>query len=416
MVASERESSARGIDLLTPEERLVRALGKVAPDEADRRAALAAIRDPRFAAERVVPVATAQRSAALLARNLEGAPDLLAALPPRVFRALAAARLVAARRLRLVAATAAPILADAAAAGIPLLLLKGAVLQSTVYPPDTRRINDVDVLIRREDLDAMIARFAAAGFRKVFFRGRSEGEIRRAHHEMGMHREVEGESVEVDLHWRLYPRLLEVDCVRERDLFERARPVDFGGARLPGTSPEDTLVHCATQLMADHCRIAHWRVADIHALARSGALRWPVVERIARESGAAGALRVALGLADAIGAEVPAAVLGRLEAACPGSATAAALLCDPRTPFGSAGLRAGAMFAATWLVLGRTRSRLRFALRLAFQPEPETPRSLAGLAASAALLLGLSIARAGGWSALAERIRGILYPLARDAS
>jgi hypothetical protein len=343
---------------LAPEDEVLLAIGKLHPSPADVARAAAAIARPRFPWEAALALATANRVDGLIARAVEAEPALRAAAPREVRRALGKARLaIELRNARIAGAVAAP-LESLAAAGLPVALMKGGALSATVFPPGTRVLNDLDLLIRRSDYARVARSLEAAGFAKSFLRPADERDLLHDYHELSFVKRFGPTTVSVDLHWLVYHRLAPF-TLRAADVIARARPARFGGARCLAMSPEDTLVHYATQLGVDHLHYAYGRVADIDALARSG-LDWARVLTIARAAGAEGVTRLALGLAETLGARPPSWLLHRLAAASPGSGRVADFLADPRLLVGRRRIREGLRILFLPLLYTALRARLAY--------------------------------------------------------
>lgn len=90
------------------------------------------------------------------------------------------------------------------AAGLRVLVLKGAALAHLVYPdPALRPMDDLDLLVEPAQAEAAHAQLAALGFRALDYRLPADH-----HHRPPLAREVDGVSVVVELHTALlYPRL-----------------------------------------------------------------------------------------------------------------------------------------------------------------------------------------------------------------
>jgi len=348
---------------LLAEERLLVAAGKLARDAGDEGSAVAAVRDRGFSWARALELAATHRVKPLLARSIEDVPGLRDLAPPDVRRALGRARLQAATRAERVAAALAPVLTELEAAGVPVVLLKGAALLATIQPPGTRSLGDVDLLVRRPDYARVAAALVAHGFEKRLEPGRTERALLADHHEIAFVRRGKGEPVDIDLHWRLYPRD-RAFSIPTGDLIARARPVRFGGAPALALSPEDAVVHYATQIGIDFLLLSFGRAADIHALVASGSVDWGRLCRIARDAGAAGVTHLALSLAAGLGAEVPGFVFARLETASPGCGTASAVLADGRLAFRRLVVRSAAKVLLMPLLYDRLRNRLAALLTL----------------------------------------------------
>ena len=373
---------------MRPDEALLLALGKIAPDRRDRAAALAAIGDPAFAWESALELARYHRVHALLAANLD---DFV--VPDGVRATLGRMRLSAQLRNEKYLHAVAPLL-DA-----PLLLLKGAALAFAIYPPGTRPLNDLDLLIRRRDYPRVASAFLACGFEKSIPAPWTEDFVLRHYHEMSFVKRVGKEWLSVDLHWRIYPRG-RVYRLGVEEMFLRSTVVDTGQAPVRVPSHEATFVHYATQIVNDGLYAHFGRVADLHALVASG-LDWEALVATARRAGAAGAVHLALALAGLLGAHTPEAVERRLRRDCPGCEQAARILARPAFLFGRSRLRIIVRTMLAPLLFPRGR-RLGYYLSLPWAPA--TPDRLDPLEGGAGRLRLLAKTAIGGLLLLAERV------------
>jgi hypothetical protein len=381
---------------LAPEERLLLALSKAAPGRWDQQIAREALRNRAFSWERLIELASIQCVQPLLANALEADEQVPRAVRAKLHRAHLLCQLRVARFLGALA----PVTDRLAAESIPVMLLKGAALAATVYPPGMRPLNDLDLLVRRRDYDRVARILEECGFTKVLREGFSEVETLRDYHEIVFERRLGKELLSVDLHWQIYPAdrayQMSVD-----DLFREARPVELGPVRALAPTSEATLVHYATQLVNDGLRVKLSRVADLHALACSG-LDWDRVVVLARDAGAAGATHVALAFAVMQGAEVPPEISQRLARACRGCKPATDLVADPCLPFHHETLRSAAVLALKPLFYGDWRHRL-----LALRALPL--RALAPTAVCGLIIVAHAWARSTQRPELADRLRALAW-------
>ena len=164
--------------------------------------------------------------------------------------------------------TLAPVFDELEAGGIPFTLMKGAVVMETTYPHDSRWLNDLDVLVPVSDRSAAVHVFRQHGFRALY--GVPDPD---AYHQLSLVAEGDGvHDICVDLHWDVYPDAspFHFDV---HEVIARARPQRFGDRQVLGMSPEDVLVHYATQLFTDEFRPRLGRFCDMYSLwARVGAV------------------------------------------------------------------------------------------------------------------------------------------------
>ncbi|UCD75379.1 MAG: nucleotidyltransferase family protein [Phycisphaerales bacterium] len=142
-------------------------------------------------------------------------------------------------------------------AGIPLMLLKGAALNLTVYRhPHEREMRDLDLLIRPEDLNRTSELLEAEGAlrRDVAI---CEDFIPRFHFE----KEYSFGSVlpvAVDLHTRPFGVLRYSRFMPEDAFWERSTKVRFGRSAVFLPSAENMLIHLAAHCTFHRCCHAKW--------------------------------------------------------------------------------------------------------------------------------------------------------------
>ncbi len=340
---------------LSPAERLLMAGAKLVVSADDVETILHVLDDDRFQWQTAVRLAGRHGALGLLAHGMESSTRLQAAVPRSIRRELAVARLAIRLRHGLYVQHLAPVLAEVAAAGQPVTLMKGAVLATRLYPPGVRPLNDVDLLSPRRDLPRLASALQRHGFaaQRPLAAGRTGSDA----HQMLFVRDAPAHALSVDLHWRIYPRQRRFFTATET-LIARSRTTTFGSAQVSTMSPEDTLVHYATQLINDGLRTGWLRLADIHALV-CGGVRWDVACEVARSMNASGALYLALRAAEMLGATVCPSALRRLEFECPGCEAATQLVGEPRWPFRQWVLSDAARYAVYALVEPCVRSRIR---------------------------------------------------------
>ena len=274
----------------------------------------------------------------MLAYNLENDASFKSRVPSEFQGSLRAVRTAAAMRRALYHHAIDPIMKLLAAENIRLVLMKGAAITETIYPPGTRLLNDFDILINKHDYLRVVGAFAACGFAKVFRAGRSEAQELESYHQMALTKTLGGEQLTIDLHWLMYPAERTFCQIDTPSLISRARQVQVESTPWFVLSTEDVLVHYSSQIVNDSLRVDYQRMADIYAVAKS-LPSWDSTVDIAVRARAAGATHVALSLAAMLGASVPAWVFNRLERACAGCnisstylAVPAVAFCGPRIP------------------------------------------------------------------------------------
>ena len=228
-------------------------------------------------------------------------------LPPEQAQALHDNYLVAAVDGRASLDAAASALARLAEAGIEVVVLKGLHLVAAVYEsPALRRMLDIDLLVRPEQLEAARAALLAAGYAS------EDVDDPTLHHAARL---VKPRTPPVELHHALSPDRSPFRIVLER-LRARAVPITVGAQPALGLCAEDLLLHLCLHLAYNHrCLVPLRNVYDVAGVIEwaGTALRWELLEETARASGTRRAVFCGLGLArDLFAAEVPAALLERL--------------------------------------------------------------------------------------------------------
>ncbi len=243
----------------------------------------------------------------LFARVARGA----AAVPDDLREALRDARAgIAARGLAL-AAELAGILRALAAAGIVCAPLRGAALAERLYGDACARpAGDVDLLVRKADLDGVEAILETRGFGAV---DRRPGFAR----EFSYTLELARGGVVVEPHWTLaYPPF--ADALDMDRVWARCRPGRVVGEPALLLAPEAVLLNLCLHLTHKAPDVPLLWLLDIDRAVRrhAGALDWDELLALARGAGVerqvAGALRA---VAARLATPLPPAVLDALEAA-----------------------------------------------------------------------------------------------------
>jgi len=205
-------------------------------------------------------------------------------------------------------------------AGVVAVLLKGAALSAGTYRDGLRPMNDLDVLVRRDQSDPAIAALLSAGWRSRFADpGRSAGVVHACvfNHASG---------IELDLHFSpFHERPITSADFRDVAALGQRVPIGSRATLVPGAADQlvFTCAHGVRYAEVSPCR---WLVDACLLIRRSGArLDWTRVRRQAVRHGME--LPVALTirfLADEVGLAIPdemirwaaqprAGILGRIE-------------------------------------------------------------------------------------------------------
>ncbi len=197
--------------------------------------------------EELIRLARAARLHATLGRRLMADPTLWAAVPEQPRGHLQAAINFAAHRRHLLELELRT-LADVLPPGIDVVLLKGAAYQMQGLPnADGRIAADIDLLVRRADLDAVEAALAAQGWASTVSDEYDQRYYREWSHELPPMR-ADGHALELDLHHAIAPVTSRCTPDVER-LFAALLPLP--GSRFSVLSPADQLVHAVVHLFQD---------------------------------------------------------------------------------------------------------------------------------------------------------------------
>ncbi|MCP4379948.1 MAG: nucleotidyltransferase family protein [Hyphomicrobiales bacterium] len=204
--------------------------------------------------------------------------------------------------------------------GVEIVGLKGIHLALGVYPPSVlREMADIDVLVRRNDIEAV-----EAAAHELGFESRPDSVERRGHHLDPLSKP--GASLEI--HWQL-AEPGEPPTAPPGSLWPDVRPL-AGGGNVFGLAPEDALIHVGAHATYSHHLEQGMRpICDIRALitAPSGdGLDWDRVVSRALEWNAGRCVVIGLILArDLLAAKVPPEVIARLGGPPPAAVTSAAM-------------------------------------------------------------------------------------------
>lgn len=250
--------------------------------------------------------------------------------------------------------------------GIPHLLLKGAALAAEVWQPAWwREYEDLDVMVRREDAEAVDSALGALGYARR--RKRSRGLAAAEERADGGRSYVSPSRLDLDLHWSISKSVFPLD-LDTRGWWRRARRIDVAGTSARSLGPEDLLLYLSIHGCKDLWRRRVW-VGDIARVLR----RYPLVDGswVVREAARSGTLRM-LGLALALAAvlldgPLPHPDLDRLALSRDARRWMLRLLTDPALqPMAPASSFRRQRFG--YLLRDRTRDRLRGLLGDVFTP------------------------------------------------
>jgi hypothetical protein len=195
------------------------------------------------------------------------------------------------------------------AAGISVIVLKGAHLGALIYGnPALRPMQDLDVLIKPNDLPQAEALLRAKGYTLYGERAEYEQEHFHFHYHL-----PDPAELPIELHWQLLRPdtpgvILEMD-----ELWERARPACIAGEETLVLAPEDLLLYVCMHTAYNHLFEGGLKACHdlCQIIAHYGAtLDWGVVQERARRWQISRAVYLMLRLArDLLAAQAPEATL-----------------------------------------------------------------------------------------------------------
>lgn len=202
-----------------------------------------------------------------------------------------------------------------AANGIEAIPYKGPALAVCAYGDVAlRQFVDLDVLVRRRDVQRASALLAADGYEPHF---RLDADAERAFMRLSYVQLFTRDAGQraVELHWAIAPRFFSFP-LRTDALWERAETVSLGRMRALAPAPDDLLLLLAVHGAKDLWERLEWVAGLAEIIRRRGAdIDWPRLTRRAEGLGAARMLRLALALARTLlDAPLPADVQGWLAA------------------------------------------------------------------------------------------------------
>lgn len=157
-------------------------------------------------------------------------------------------------------------------AGVPSAVTRGLVMAYGYYPgPETRFMNDVDILVPPPAIGAAEAALAAAG--QVPAR-RLRGQFVYIHHEM-----------DIELHWSFLTPKRYRSAFDEGGMLGRRIEAEVPGGGIFRLSPEDELVGQVCHAFIHHHLDHLTCLLDIAFLARDADVDWGLVESFARGAG-----------------------------------------------------------------------------------------------------------------------------------
>jgi hypothetical protein len=192
-------------------------------------------------------------------------------------------------------------------AGFSFVCLKGFATARTIYPdPALRSTGDLDLLIRRRDLAALVDFLSRRGFHFASAGLKRWGFISDASFVPFVG--PDGENIDIHIHPDSYPAHLSLSTER---VFAAAPRIEAADARFHAPAPEHTLALCITNAAKDKFGIfvAAKLIDAARLIAATPGLDWGEIERLAQDGHFAKPARVFLALLAELGlpsAAVPA--------------------------------------------------------------------------------------------------------------
>jgi hypothetical protein len=251
---------------------LVRTCLRARYDPSRLSAVRAAIGDDPSRWEAVRKRGAAERVDPLLHRAL----NPLQILPAAIAEALRRARRVTSLTNLLLLREFAGALRELTAAGVPVIVLKGAALAEAVYRDlSLRPMVDVDVLIRHDDVATAARVLGGLGYTPL----RDEthpGALAEHENEMAFHKR-EGFPACIDVHWTLFDSPFHQAHVAMDWFWETAQPLRLAEMPTLMLGPEALLVHLCGHLALHHAAtgLLWWHDIIEVLLARAAELDWP---------------------------------------------------------------------------------------------------------------------------------------------
>ncbi len=236
-------------------------------------------------------------------------------LPEQVRERLRLQHQKARARFMALNAMAGRIVSAAAAAGSPVLLLKGFALANSVYSsPAHRPMSDLDIAVPHNRYEGAARMLESIGFlpmARTASRGSPMAGVNT--HALGFHNAAVG--VDLDLHYSI----LSCSLWESADDGFWSEAVPIGGHLAPALTlaPEHHVLHAALHGYRHSQSLSvRWMIdSDLSIRKAAGRFRWELMEAEARRHRCGPLLSAALGyLSEGLGTPVPRDVLGRLAA------------------------------------------------------------------------------------------------------
>jgi hypothetical protein len=169
---------------------------------------------------------------------------------------------------------------------IEFATFKGLMIMQMVYHDlSLRRCGDIDILVREQDFPRTKALFLSLGFQRTL-----TDRIERQSMQAGLRHE--GRKLEVDLHWGIPPRILNI---KSDILIDSAAPLSIGGKMVSSFSLEDMFIISCVNAIKEYWHQRLYPYSDIHEFLQGDIkLDWDSILSRAEELGCLRPLKVAL--------------------------------------------------------------------------------------------------------------------------
>ncbi len=173
-------------------------------------------------------------------------------------------------------------------AAIPVIPLKGPALGEALYgDPSLRPFTDLDLLVRRADVERAVSFLVSAGYRHIALDRTLEHELAHATAACFVPRDGASGELSVDLHWGLvsFPAGATPQTIDAEEVWARAVETERWELRLLELCREDLLLYLALHLAVHHPFVGFiWRLDVALLLARPDRhLDWAsIMERASR--------------------------------------------------------------------------------------------------------------------------------------
>jgi hypothetical protein len=175
--------------------------------------------------------------------------------------------------------------------GFSPILLKGAALRLTTYrDPVERPVGDLDLLVPDAQMDGVVERLVAAGYRMPESQAVIDG-FRDHHFHLPLHHP---NGFEAELHWALTPDV-STHRLDPRAFIERAESVAAGTATARVPCREHMILHLSSQNTEDHFSKLR-RLVDLDRVIAGSPVDWDRVIAEARRGGLAAPVALSLQL------------------------------------------------------------------------------------------------------------------------